>query len=73
MSISQTTSYPAKPYIESCPFTLIHSDIWGPSRVKNITGTRWFITLIDDHARVYWVYLYKEKTEVSKFFNAFTP
>ncbi|KAE8662927.1 putative kinase [Hibiscus syriacus] len=27
------------------------TDLWGASRVKNVTGARWFITFIDDHTR----------------------
>jgi len=64
-------SFPAKPYNESSPFSLVHSDVWGPSRIRNITGTRWFITFIDDHTRVCWVYLFKEKSEVAKIFQSF--
>ncbi|KAK8273352.1 hypothetical protein V6Z12_D11G402000 [Gossypium hirsutum] len=60
--------YPLKPHIQSQPFSLIHSDLWGASRVKNITGARWFITFIDDHTRVCWVYLLKEKSETPKVF-----
>lgn len=33
------TSFPAKQYVESHPFSLVHSDISGPSRIKNIMGT----------------------------------
>ncbi|KAG8501502.1 hypothetical protein CXB51_003813 [Gossypium anomalum] len=47
------------------------SDLWGASRVKNITGARWFITFIDDHTRVCWVYLLKEKSETPKVFQHF--
>ncbi|KAG8498075.1 hypothetical protein CXB51_007302 [Gossypium anomalum] len=47
------------------------SDLWGASRVKNITGARWFITFIDDHTRVCWVYLLKEKSETPKVFQNF--
>ncbi|KAG8492630.1 hypothetical protein CXB51_010049 [Gossypium anomalum] len=43
-----------------------HSDLWGASRVKNITGARWLITFIDDHTRVCEVYLLKEKSETPK-------
>jgi len=32
-------NYPSQNYISSHPFSLIHSDVWGPSRVKNITGS----------------------------------
>lgn len=39
------------------PFYLIHSDIWGPSHISNISGARWFMTLIDDCTRVTWLYL----------------
>lgn len=60
--------YPLKPHIQSQPFSLIHSDLWRASRVKNITGARWFITFIDDHTRVCWIYLLKEKSETPKVF-----
>ena len=53
------------------PFPIIHSDIWWPSRVTNISGTKWFITFIDDHTRLYWVYLLKEKSKTCKIFQTF--
>ena len=52
----------AHPYKKSVPFTLIHSDIWGPSRVLNFSNTRWFISFIDDHSRLCWIYRTKEKS-----------
>src|ERR1044072_1910570 len=64
-------SYPAQSYKPSQPFSLIHSDVWGPSRVKNVTGSRWFVTFIDDHTRVTWVFLMKEKSEVGPIFEIF--
>ena len=60
--------YPPQP---SKPFSLIHSDVWGPSRVHNITGSRWFVTFIDDHTRVTWVFLMKEKSKVGRIFEIF--
>ncbi|XP_022856635.1 uncharacterized protein LOC111377743 [Olea europaea var. sylvestris] len=33
-------SYPSRPYKVTHPFSMIHSDIWGPSNIKNITGAR---------------------------------
>lgn len=63
--------FSSQPYKPSRPFFLIHSDLWGPSRVKNISGTRWFITFIDDHTRVCWVYLLKEKSEAAEVFRKF--
>ena len=65
------SSFPTLKYNPSKPFALIHSDIWGPSRVKNITGTRWFITFIDDHTRNTWIYLLKDKSEAENMFKTF--
>ena len=64
-------SFPVRIYEKSCPFILIHSDIWGPSRVKTNTRVHWFITFIDDHTRVCWMYFLKEKLEVAGVFKQF--
>lgn len=58
-------------YKPSRPFTLIHSDLWGPSRTPNRTHTKWFVTFIDDHTRICWVYMLKEKTDVRSVFINF--
>ncbi|KAL5840711.1 hypothetical protein ACOSQ4_013319 [Xanthoceras sorbifolium] len=63
--------YHPNSYKASKPFALIHSDVWGPSRVPNITGTKWFVTFINDHTRVTWVFLMKEKSEVTNIFKNF--
>ncbi|RVW46154.1 Retrovirus-related Pol polyprotein from transposon RE1 [Vitis vinifera] len=65
------TVYPQIPYKPSTVFSLVHSDVWGPSRIKNISGTRWFVTFVDDHTRVTWVFLMKEKSEVGHIFQTF--
>ena len=36
----------------SSPFSLIHSDIWGASKIPNILGAKWFVAFIDDCIRV---------------------
>ena len=35
----------------SHPSHFIHSDIWGHSTIPNISGARWFVSLIDDCTR----------------------
>ena len=63
----------ARIYKPSQPFSLLHSDMWGPSRVNNLSKAKWFITFIDDYSRTTWVYLLKEKSEArqtSKEFHA---
>ncbi|KAL0548477.1 hypothetical protein IC582_012930 [Cucumis melo] len=64
-------SFPSQPYKPTQPFNLIHSDVWGPSKVTTSSGKRWFITFIDDHTRLTWVYLITDKSEVSSIFQNF--
>lgn len=64
-------SYPYQSYKPTHPFYLIHSDVWGPSRVNNISGSKWFVTFIDDHSRMTWVFLMKHKTDVTHIFQTF--
>lgn len=59
-------NYPAKAYKASTPFNLVHSDIWGRSRIANINSAKWFITFVDDHTRVTWVYLLKNKSDIGQ-------
>ena len=63
--------YTPRPHTPPQPFSLIHGDIWGPSRFENITGTRWFLLLVDDHTRLSWTFLMKNKSETSQIFQIF--
>ncbi|KAJ9703130.1 hypothetical protein PVL29_004767 [Vitis rotundifolia] len=58
-------SFPISNKRSSHPFHLIHSDIWGPSTIPNISGARWFVSLIDDCTWVTWIFLFKQKFDVS--------
>lgn len=71
LSKSHRVSYKALTYRASKPFYLIHSDVWGPSKINTLTGKKWFVTFIDDHTRLCWVYLMKEKSEVEGLFKDF--
>ncbi|TYK05539.1 Beta-galactosidase [Cucumis melo var. makuwa] len=64
-------SFPSQLYKPTQPFTLIHSDVWGPSKVTTTSGKWWFITFIDDHTCLTWVYLITDKSEVSSIFQNF--
>ncbi|KAH0686950.1 hypothetical protein KY284_017503 [Solanum tuberosum] len=57
------TSFPISHKRCQTPFSLIHSDIWGPSPIPNISGARWFVSFIDDCTRVTWIYLLKQKSD----------
>ncbi|CAN1338667.1 Retrovirus-related Pol polyprotein from transposon TNT 1-94 [Linum perenne] len=63
--------YSSVNYKPTQPFSIVHSDVWGPTKVKNLNGARWFITFIDDHTRITWTYLMKDKSETSQLFKEF--
>ena len=64
-------SFPVSNRRVSIPFALVHSDICGPSTVPYILGSRWFASFIDDCARVSWIFLLKQKLDVSTIFPNF--
>jgi len=45
-------------------FELVHSDVWGPSRVPSIKGFRYFLLFVDDFSCMIWLYLLKESSKV---------
>lgn len=55
----------------STPFSLIHTDVWGPSRIANFTGARWLVPFIDNCTRTIWLYLMKDKSNVQSIFQNF--
>ena len=57
-------SFPISNKRVSIPFMLIHSDIWGPTTIPNISGFRWFVSFIDDCTQVTWIFLLKQKSDV---------
>ena len=50
---------------------VIHSDVWGPSKVSTLSGSRWFVTFIDACTRMTWLCLMKTKDEVNLLFQKF--
>jgi len=53
------------------PFALVHSNLWGFSSIPNLSGVHWFVIFIDACTRVSWVFLLKQKSEVSQVFEDF--
>ena len=64
-------SFPISNKRSSHPFHLIHSHIWGPLTIPDVSGACWFISLIDDGTRVTWIFLLKQKSDVSIFIPNF--
>ena len=63
-------SYVSKGIRIISPFVLIHSDVW-TCPVLSVSGMKYFVTFIDCHSRMTWVYLMKHKDEVFQCFKVF--
>ncbi|CAI7801925.1 unnamed protein product [Closterium sp. NIES-53] len=46
------------------PLAHVHMDVVGPTRAPSLSGSRYFLTIVDDHTRAVWVYPLKTKGEV---------
>ncbi|XP_035838498.1 uncharacterized protein LOC110908724 isoform X1 [Helianthus annuus] len=53
------------------PFSLIHSDVWGPAETNGGQNLRFFLLFVDDCTRMTWVYFLKHKSEVFDKFKLF--
>jgi len=68
---SHRVTYPAHLNKKDTPFSLIHSDVWGPSPIHTISGFKWFVFFVNDCTRMTWLYLLKHKDEVFSVFKSF--
>ena len=64
------------PYLPSfsrkfVPFSLVHSDVWGPAPIVTTSRFRWFVIFVDDCTRITWIYLLKNNSEVAERFLTF--
>ena len=53
------------------PFDLIHCDLWGPFPTKSISGSSYFLTIIDDHTRFTWIHLLDNKSQTRTHIQSF--
>ncbi|CAI7821684.1 unnamed protein product [Closterium sp. NIES-53] len=47
------------------PLALVYMDVVGPTRAPSLSGSRYILTIVDDHTRAVWVYPLKTKGEVA--------
>lgn len=64
-------SFPSPNNMSIKPFDLLHIDTWGPFSVTSNEGYRYFLTIVDDHTRVTWIYLMRTKDEILTLFPKF--
>ena len=54
------------------PFDIIHSDVWGPFPITTQGGSRYFVIFLDDFSRYTWIYLFKNRSELSQKYHDFS-
>ena len=52
-------------------FELVHTDVWGPSRIESTSGFRYFVTFVDDYSRCTWSFLIKNRAGLFFIFQKF--
>ena len=72
----QLGKQPALPFnssesISTDIFDLIHFDVWGPSPVSNIGGSRYFVVFVDDYSRYNWIFHMKHRSELLQVYSNF--
>ena len=71
----QLGKQPALPFstsesISTDIFDLIHSDVWGPSSITSIDGSRYFVVFVDDYSCYSWIFHMKHCSELLQvYFN----
>jgi len=48
---------------------LVHIDVWGPTPVKSVGNSCYYVTFIDDSTRKVWVYFLNNKSDVFSVFK----
>ncbi|CAL5440338.1 unnamed protein product [Camellia sinensis] len=53
------------------PFSLVHTDVWGPSPILTNGGSAYYVSFIDDCTRYTWVYLMAHKSDFYQIYRTF--
>ena len=53
------------------PFSLVHSEVWGPAPISTHNGMKCFVIFVDDCTGMTWVYQLKHKSDVCIVFHMF--
>jgi len=48
---------------------VVHSDIYGPFEIPTLGGSKYFISFVDEHTRMLWLYTIKLKSEALEVFK----
>ncbi|GMI87222.1 hypothetical protein HRI_002391500 [Hibiscus trionum] len=67
---SHVLPYVSSRTIYSKPFEMVEIDVWGPAPLSS-NGFRYFVLFVDLYSRNTWIYLLKNKSDVSVAFDLF--
>ena len=72
----QLGKQPALPFntsesISTDIFNLIHSDVWRPSSISSIGGSRYFTIFVDNYSRYSWIFNMKRRFELLQVYSNF--
>ena len=72
----QLGKQPALPFnssesISTDIFDLIHSNVWGPSLVSSIGGSRYFVVFVDNYSCYSWIFHMKHSSELLQVYSNF--
>ncbi len=42
----------------------MHTYVWGPNQVSSLSGSRYYVTFIDDETKKTWIYFIRQKYDV---------
>ena len=63
--------FPKSSITTKFPFSLLHCDVWGPHKIPAHTGSRYFLTIVDDFSRCTWIFLMHHKSETQSLLTNF--
>lgn len=53
------------------PFELVFADVWGPAPMLSTAGFKYLLTCVDAFTKYTWIFLLKQKSEVTSTFTTF--
>jgi hypothetical protein len=72
LSKQRKLPFPISSSFSTFVFELLHCDVWGPMAINSISGSRFFLTIVDDYTRFTWVYLMQYKSQTSSIIQSFS-
>ena len=60
-----------KDIITSRPLKLIHMDLFGPTKIKSLSGNLFVFILVDNFSRFTWIFFLEHKDKTFSHFNVF--